>query len=677
MLIRGVTLRNIRSYEELELSFEEGITLLTGDIGAGKTTILAAIEFALFGLQRGVLDGDALLRHGTDEGSVTLDLELSGQHVTITRSLRRSSQGVRQTEGTLSINGDRESLSAQELKARILELLGYPEALLTKSKGLIFRHTVYTPQEEMKAILWLPAEERLNTLRTLFGIERYKTVTHNASLLTRELRAEERAHLAHARDLQALERNESELRERVAAAEKRRSDAERTLAASTTALQQHKTTVEAARAQHEQALRTDAERTRLTQRIRELESRVRETQKDLENTAVLLAKTLEPVADATRDIEALRAEQLALDQELRALARTATEARTKRTMHSDQAQSITTMHTCPVCKQTVTAEHKHAVTSETTTLIATLTAQAEDAANKEVYARAQHQGLATKLTALTDQQRRYSLYQRELIARADYEKQQDNWTQRLETFTEQLALARAALTELPAPDADAHERFTRAAAALRAAEELREERLAALRAAETALATVRADAASITQRLTQARDAHITAAALQAKRTWLEDAFLPAVTTVEAHVLASVHREFAELFTSHFTALIEDDTITVSLSEQFEPLVTQNGYDATLEQLSGGEKTAVALSYRLALYRVVSDFMRTITTRDLLVLDEPTDGFSTEQLARVRDVIRALGCRQVILVSHEQGMESACDHVIRVAKRLHRSEAFA
>ena len=125
----------------------------------------------------------------------------------------------------------------------------------------------------------------------------------------------------------------------------------------------------------------------------------------------------------------------------------------------------------------------------------------------------------------------------------------------------------------------------------------------------------------------------------------------------------------------HFTALIEDDTITVSLGEQFEPLVTQNGYDATLEQLSGGEKTAVALSYRLALYRVVSDFLRTITTRDILILDEPTDGFSTEQLSRVRDVIRGLGCRQVILVSHEQGMEGTCDHVIRVSKRLHRSVA--
>jgi exonuclease SbcC len=59
----------------------------------------------------------------------------------------------------------------------------------------------------------------------------------------------------------------------------------------------------------------------------------------------------------------------------------------------------------------------------------------------------------------------------------------------------------------------------------------------------------------------------------------------------------------------------------------------------------------------------------------LLILDEPTDGFSREQLDRVRDVLSALGCRQVLLVSHEAQMESGCDRVIYVHKRMHRSVA--
>ena len=60
-------------------------------------------------------------------------------------------------------------------------------------------------------------------------------------------------------------------------------------------------------------------------------------------------------------------------------------------------------------------------------------------------------------------------------------------------------------------------------------------------------------------------------------------------------------------------------------------------------------------------------------TKDLIILDEPTDGFSTEQLDRVREVIDQLGMKQVIIVSHEQKMESFVDNVIRIQKNEHVS----
>ena len=53
MIIKKLIIENLRSYEKEEISFPIGSTLLSGDIGSGKTTILLAIEFALFGLQPG------------------------------------------------------------------------------------------------------------------------------------------------------------------------------------------------------------------------------------------------------------------------------------------------------------------------------------------------------------------------------------------------------------------------------------------------------------------------------------------------------------------------------------------------------------------------------------------------------------------------------------------------
>ena len=55
------------------------------------------------------------------------------------------------------------------------------------------------------------------------------------------------------------------------------------------------------------------------------------------------------------------------------------------------------------------------------------------------------------------------------------------------------------------------------------------------------------------------------------------------------------------------------------------------------------------------------------------MLDEPTDGFSTEQLDKMREVLDELNMRQIIIVSHEQKIESFVDKVIRVQKDEHVS----
>jgi exonuclease SbcC len=122
---------------------------------------------------------------------------------------------------------------------------------------------------------------------------------------------------------------------------------------------------------------------------------------------------------------------------------------------------------------------------------------------------------------------------------------------------------------------------------------------------------------------------------------------------------------------------MEDETLAVRLDAEFTPVIIQDGYETAIEHLSGGEKTSVALAYRLALNKAVNDFLTAINTRDLLILDEPTDGFSSEQLDRVREVLDQLRLRQVIIVSHEAQMEGYVDHVLRVQKQGHESRVAA
>ena len=84
--------------------------------------------------------------------------------------------------------------------------------------------------------------------------------------------------------------------------------------------------------------------------------------------------------------------------------------------------------------------------------------------------------------------------------------------------------------------------------------------------------------------------------------------------------------------------------------------------------LSGGERTAIALAYRLALNQLINSVLSNIKTKDIVILDEPTDGFSDAQLDKMRDVLEQLNIGQLIIVSHEQKIEGFVENVIRLKK---------
>ena len=112
----------------------------------------------------------------------------------------------------------------------------------------------------------------------------------------------------------------------------------------------------------------------------------------------------------------------------------------------------------------------------------------------------------------------------------------------------------------------------------------------------------------------------------------------------------------------------------VRLDDEFSPIIEQNGYETEVDNLSGGEKTSLALSYRLSLNRIINSMISTIKTKDIIILDEPTDGFSTDQLDRVREVLDQLENKQVIIVSHENKIESFVQNIIRINKEEHISK---
>ncbi|HVD06956.1 MAG TPA: SMC family ATPase, partial [Nitrososphaeraceae archaeon] len=205
MLLKKITLENIRSYrEKTEIDIPTGRILFQGDIGCGKSTILSAIEFALFGL--GDIDGNALLRSGEKEGSVLLEFEVNNKNYQIFRSLiRRNNKKTTQEEGYI-IDGDViTTYSVSEMKSKILKIININEKAQTRTTSVIYRFAIFTPQEMMKQILSEMPEKRLEILRRAFNIEEYSTVKKNTEMLLGWSNAEIRIGSEITKDLQEKE----------------------------------------------------------------------------------------------------------------------------------------------------------------------------------------------------------------------------------------------------------------------------------------------------------------------------------------------------------------------------------------------------------------------------------------------------------------------------------------
>ncbi len=796
MRLRTLHLKNIRSYDEVEIAFPNGSVLLSGDIGAGKSTILLAVEFALFGLMKGSLSGAALLRHGEKDGSVRLSFDLDGKQVVIKRSLKRDARGVRQDKGSISISGSSTECTPVELRARVVEMLGYPPQSLSKDKALIYRYTVYTPQEEMKQILTANADERLDILRSVFGIDKYRRARQNVVPISRSIRSMvdqmegrltsfEQTKKEFAENKEKVQEIKSRLDRLAPRLEEQRSKAkaaEREMQRSQEAMTRIEKTIAIGEALRERIVHHKEEEVEVSREIAELDAAhdtllvptfkefgIRPTHLGLDEVRKLLNErraeasnlikersalheryrslskeyeTLRSVPDHSVRIEILTAKvnkraELAerrkyAQEKIIAAERRISEVRTVIEQSTQIAETIGSLDVCPLCKQKVDAEHKHTIRTDEREKVRTAKSSLESAEADVSVAKKKLESAEAELNE-TDQ---YALELARLTS------QRNDSLSRLKEVTILLAETKSRLESLPESEEvklrkleelaerlrefeEAKDAFVRAAERLRQNEisaaqrreqlkrigsQLREAveqekgllatltdadtvkgRLSsskqqverereALRRLELEEAELKASLRAATERAGSLADAFKELREIKSKqarlkrlRAWLNDHFSRLMEVIERHVMAQLHREFDALFRNWFDLLLEDESLSARLGTDFAPLLEQNGYDTDITNLSGGERTSLALAYRLALNKVINDYISTIHTRDLIILDEPTDGFSTEQLDRVREVLEDLRISQVILVSHEPKMESFVENIIRINKSEHLS----
>jgi DNA repair protein SbcC/Rad50 len=301
--LRRVRVRNIRSYETAEVSFPPGTTLIAGDVGSGKTSLLYAVEMALFGVAE--VDAAYLVRHGASHAEVEVEFDDSEHRYTVRRRFRRVRRKGRETfepeKINFTVDGGETTYSATELRQRVIELLGFPDNPNPQAHSDLWRWAVYVPQERMRDILGAQPQDRLETVRKALGVERFRIAADNAQELGTDLRRSAKGRRAEAERLRHFD---AEFAEWTAEADRLHVDRLRL----TEAIARREEDVARARvalAEAEASVRqTEADR-------RVLESLRQESEADREiltERARVRAERLEAIARRKAEAEAARAE---------------------------------------------------------------------------------------------------------------------------------------------------------------------------------------------------------------------------------------------------------------------------------------------------------------------------------------------------------------------------------
>ena len=73
-MIQHISIRNFAIIENTEVDFEEGLNIITGETGAGKSIVIEAVSLAL-----GSRADSSYVRNGSDKAVIQLVGELDGE----------------------------------------------------------------------------------------------------------------------------------------------------------------------------------------------------------------------------------------------------------------------------------------------------------------------------------------------------------------------------------------------------------------------------------------------------------------------------------------------------------------------------------------------------------------------------------------------------------------------
>ncbi len=167
MIIESIAMKNFKSHRDTKIEFNTGISIIMGDNGAGKSSILEAVSFALFKQHSGkkieqLIRVDRQNPAGQNKMSVELEFTSSGRTYKVLRERGKST-----SKAKIEI---KEENRFQTLSIGDKQVTDDVQALL-EMDGDLFLNAVYVRQGEIANLVNKTPAEKKQVIGKLLGIE--------------------------------------------------------------------------------------------------------------------------------------------------------------------------------------------------------------------------------------------------------------------------------------------------------------------------------------------------------------------------------------------------------------------------------------------------------------------------------------------------------------------------
>ena len=215
-MITSIELGDFLSHSNTNLEFENGVTVFVGDNGAGKSSIIDAITFALFG-QHSRKSNKGLIKRGTNQGYSKITFSVNNKQFEAVRKI--DSKGTLAAKFTEIIGNDRVEIAAGERKQ-------FGESMtqeVERKIGLDFEKlkiASIVQQGELNTIINAKPKEFKELLNAIIGIDKLDIASEVMKTINKEFREKIKENIGYddthieilLRDLEKYEKESEELK---------------------------------------------------------------------------------------------------------------------------------------------------------------------------------------------------------------------------------------------------------------------------------------------------------------------------------------------------------------------------------------------------------------------------------------------------------------------------------